>query len=67
MQVGDQVEWTNGSYIIETEQRGRVVAIHDSYAIIERPDIIERYPHMTPFVQKRTWELRVVAQQLQAA
>lgn len=66
MEVGDTVEWENGSYILTTGACGEIAAIHDSYVVIRRPDMVERYPHLCPFVTKRIWELRSVEARLAA-
>jgi hypothetical protein len=66
MTSGDQVEWTNGSYLVETQGAGEVVHVSGDHAVIFNAEIARRHPHMSPYVSKRTNELRLIRRALAA-
>lgn len=57
---GDHVEWTNGSYFIETVARGLVIAISNDHVVVLNQRTALHHPHVNPFVVKRLWELHLI-------
>jgi hypothetical protein len=66
MTPGDQVEWTNASYVIETQAAGEIVHLSGEHAVIFNREIARRHPHINPYVSKRVDELRLIQRALAA-
>jgi hypothetical protein len=66
MTPGDQVQWTNGSYLVETHGAGEVVHVSGDHAVVFSPEIAHRHPHLAPYVCKRVADLRLIRRALAA-
>jgi hypothetical protein len=66
MAPGDQVEWTNASYVIQTQGAGEIVHLSGEHAVIFNAEIARRHPHLNPYVSKRVEELRLTPRALAA-
>ena len=64
MSPGDQVEWTNASFVLETRGGGEIVHLFGDHAAIFNTEIARRHPDLNPYVSKRIDELRLVRQAL---
>jgi hypothetical protein len=51
---------------VETQGAGEIVHVSGDHAVIFNAEIARRHPHMSPYVSKRTNELRLIQRALAA-
>jgi hypothetical protein len=64
LRAGDDVEWTNDSFVGPTTGSGQVIHISGEHVLVLNGETARRYPHLSPYVSKRAAELRLVRQDL---